>query len=88
MIEVGADVQPDGLIRFWVRDNGDGIPAEEQADLFTAFSQLETERSKGHGLGLSIVQRISERLGGSVGVESEIGQGSTFYFTLPANAAE
>jgi two-component system sensor histidine kinase/response regulator len=85
VIEVGANVQGDGLIRFWVRDNGDGIPPEEQAKLFTPFNKLRTEQIKGHGLGLSIVQRISERLGGSVGVESELGQGSTFYFTLPAN---
>jgi two-component system sensor histidine kinase/response regulator len=86
VIEVGANVQGDGLIRFWVRDNGDGISPEEQAKLFTPFNKLKTEQIKGHGLGLSIVQRISERLGGSVGVESELGQGSTFYFTLPANA--
>ncbi len=84
LVEAGADVQDNGQIRFWVRDNGSGISPEEQAKLFTPFSKLRLERIEGYGLGLSIVQRISERLGGSVGVDSEIGQGSTFYFTLPA----
>lgn len=47
----------------------------------TRFGQAEVE---GHGLGLSIVRRIVEKLGGQVGVESELGQGSVFYFTLPS----
>ncbi len=85
LIEIGADLQDDDLIRFWVRDNGRGISLEEQEKLFTPFGQLQP---KGHGLGLSIVYRIGERLGGSVGVDSEIDQGSTFYFTLPAGKAK
>ncbi len=72
------------MVRFWVRDNGPGIPPEDQRRLFTPFTQLDQVRAKGHGLGLSIVQRIVERLGGQVGVESVVGQGSVFSFTLPA----
>jgi signal transduction histidine kinase len=71
-----------GKIRFWVRDNGPGLPPEAQAQLFTPFPRLERDRAEGHGLGLSIVQRIVDKLGGQVGVESKVGQGSTFTFTL------
>lgn len=88
-IEVGADAVQ-GLngnrpcVRFWVCDNGAGIPPEQQAQLFTLFNRLGQSRVHGHGLGLTIVQRIITRLGGDVGVESQEGQGSTFWFTLPA----
>ncbi len=84
-IELGATPQGANMVRFWVRDNGPGIPSSAQIELFTAFTRLEFTRAEGHGLGLSIVQRIVERLGGEVGVESnpEIEPGSTFYFTLP-----
>jgi signal transduction histidine kinase len=84
-VELGATVQPDGRVRFWVRDNGEGIAPEEQEHLFVPFRRLQKgqERRKGHGLGLSITRRIVEKLGGEVGVESEVGQGSLFYFTLP-----
>ncbi len=73
------------FFRFWVQDNGPGLTPEQQALLFTQFTRLHKTRAKGHGLGLSIVQRIITRLGGEVGVESTVGQGSRFYFTLPAN---
>jgi hypothetical protein len=56
---------------------------EDQARLFTPFTRLDQVRAEGHGLGLSIVRRIVEKLGGEAGVESAIGQGSTFYFALP-----
>lgn len=91
-LEVGARAEGDGMIRFWVRDNGDGLPAEGRATLFTEFTRLTEVHAKGHGLGLSIVKRIIERLGGQVGVESEgvSGKGSEFYFTLlkPLHADE
>ena len=83
-VELGADSQESGTIRFWIRDNGPGLTPEEQSRLFTPFTRLDQVRAKGHGLGLSIVQRIVRKLGGQVGVESEVGQGSTFSFTLPA----
>ena len=82
-VELGAEVQPDGMVCFWVRDNGPGIPAQDQAQLFTPFTRLDKSRAQGHGLGLSIVQRIVEKLGGEARVESEMGRGSTFSFTLP-----
>lgn len=86
-IEIGATVQPDAMVRFWVRDNGPGLPPEAQARLFTPFTRLNETRAEGHGLGLSIVRRIVARLGGQVGVQSELGQGSTFTFTLKSAAA-
>ncbi|MFN2110286.1 MAG: PAS domain S-box protein [Anaerolineae bacterium] len=81
---VSSDPQPAISIRFWVRDNGPGLAPEAQAKLFAPFTRLEQVRAQGHGLGLSIVRRIVEKLGGEVGVESIPGQGSCFYFTLPA----
>jgi signal transduction histidine kinase len=87
-VEIGwdgpANDTPIPFLRFWVRDNGPGLTPEAQSKLFTPFTRLGQVRVQGHGLGLSIVQRIVEKLGGEVGVESAPGQGSTFYFTLPA----
>ena len=83
-ITVGATLQSPDMVRFWVHDNGNGLTAEEQSHLFTAFTRLGQTPIEGHGLGLSIVQRIIIRLNGEVGVESTTGQGSTFFFTLPA----
>jgi two-component system sensor histidine kinase/response regulator len=82
-IELGVDSLPGGMLRFWVRDKGRGISAEEQPNLFRPFIQLNQAHAMGSGLGLSIVRRIVEKLGGTVGVESQPGQGSCFYFTLP-----
>jgi signal transduction histidine kinase len=82
-VELGATAKPDGMVRFWVQDNGPGLSPEEQAQIFTPFTRLDQIRAEGHGLGLSIVQRIVDKLGGEVGVESEPGVGSLFYFTLP-----
>jgi signal transduction histidine kinase len=82
-IELGADVQPDGMIRFWVCDHGRGLTPEQQEALFKPFLRLDQIHTKGHGLGLSIVRRIVDKLGGQAGVISEVGKGSTFYFTLP-----
>ncbi|MEJ2208973.1 MAG: HAMP domain-containing sensor histidine kinase [Anaerolineae bacterium] len=82
--ELGGEMLAGGRVRFWVRDHGPGIAPEDQARLFTPFTQLAPGRSDGHGLGLSIVRRIADKLGGQAGVESAPGQGSLFYFTLPA----
>jgi signal transduction histidine kinase len=83
-IEMGATVEPEGDVRFWVQDNGSPILPEDQALLFTPFTRLNRSSSEGYGLGLSIVRCIVEKLGGQVGVQSEpTGQGNIFSFTLP-----
>ncbi len=84
-IEVGFDDHASSASHFcfWVQDNGPGLTSEAQLALFTPFERLEQVGIKGHGLGLSIVRRIVERLDGEVGVVSDLGQGSRFYFTLP-----
>ncbi len=89
-LELGANLLSNGMIRFWVRDNGVGIPPDQQGKLFAPFTRLSQVRIKGYGLGLSIVRRIVEKLGGEVGVESDgvTGHGSTFSFTLPAAPAQ
>ena len=69
-----------------VTDTGIGIAAEDQAKLFKEFSQLDASASRkyeGTGLGLALSRRLVEMQGGEIGVESEIGKGSTFWFTLP-----
>ena len=81
-VEIGAMEVDSAKVRFWVKDNGSGIPIEDQGQLFAEFTQLKNVSQNGHGLGLSIVQRIIKRLGGEVGVESRPGQGSKFFFTL------
>ena len=81
-LELGADTPVEGTVRFWVRDNGPGLSKEAQSKLFTPFMRLHQNRADGHGLGLSIVRQVVEKLGGEVGVESAEGEGSVFYFTL------
>jgi signal transduction histidine kinase len=81
-LDLGAAAQTDGTVRFWVSDSGPGLTTEEQARLFKPFTRVDQVSVKGHGLGLSIVRRIVEKLGGQVGVESQVGKGSVFSFTL------
>ena len=74
-------------IRFAVIDTGAGIPADQLPHVFDRFWRAEPSRSRdqgGSGLGLAIVKQLVEAQGGKVGVESEVGRGSTFWFTLPA----
>lgn len=82
-LELGATAQADGMIRFWVKDNGIGIAPADQKKLFKPHTRLRQNRVRGEGLGLSIVHRIVKKCAGQVGVESEPGAGSTFWFTLP-----
>ncbi|MDM8565265.1 hybrid sensor histidine kinase/response regulator [Candidatus Halobeggiatoa sp. HSG11] len=80
-LEIGA-IENQDTIRFWVKDNGSGLSQTSIDKLFTQFTRLHTP-VEGHGLGLSIVRHIIEKLGGEVGVESQLGAGCVFYFTLP-----
>jgi len=80
VIELVWDDGRNGKVRFWVRDSGEGISREQQTRLFQPFSRLHGSRVDGRGF--SIVLRILEKLGGEVGVESEMGKGNTFYFIL------
>jgi len=82
-IELGATEQGN-TVRFWVRDNGPGIAQKDHVRLFTPFTRLDQATAKGHGLGLSVVQRIMDKLDGRAGVESDgvPGEGSLFYFEL------
>lgn len=72
----------DTHVRFWIRDNGAGLEPEQAARLFEPYVRLHDDSGAGHGLGLSIVRRIIDKLGGEVGVESQPGEGCTFWFTL------
>jgi PAS domain S-box-containing protein len=85
-LELGAESLDKGMVRFWIQDNGRGLNAEQQEQVFTPFTQLGQAHAGGHGLGLSIVHRIVEKLGGHVAVESTgvPGEGSRFSFTLVA----
>jgi signal transduction histidine kinase len=89
-IDLGA-LETARFVRFSVTDTGEGIPEEMQARVFEKFRQVESAqagRPKGSGLGLSICREIVERHGGSVGLESQVGRGSTFSFLLPVSRTE
>lgn len=76
------------MVRFWMQDNGPGIPEEHHEDLFNEFSRVsDSTFGESHGLGLAIVRRIVEKLGGTVGYKPGLTQGSHFFFTLPAQTA-
>lgn len=80
-VDVGA-----GCFRFVVKDEGIGIRAEDQETIFDWFKQLDTgltKRYRGHGLGLSVAKAAADLLGGSISVESEPGNGSTFTLRMP-----
>ncbi len=75
----------DGYVRLWVQDNGIGIDPKDSSRLFGMFQRLHRQDSyPGTGMGLAIVKKAVERMGGHVGAESEVGKGSRFWVDLPA----
>src|SRR6185312_3185859 len=71
-------------VRYWIEDNGIGIGPDEKKRLFQMFQRIHTETYPGTGIGLAIVRKAVERMGGETGVESEPGKGSRFWVELPA----
>jgi len=84
-VELGAQPGENGMVKFWVRDNGPGVAKEDQGVLFRPFKRLGQQKVEGNGLGLAIVHRIVTKLGGEVSVESEgvVEHGCVFSFSLP-----
>jgi signal transduction histidine kinase len=79
-ISVSLDQKP-AVLRFAVKDTGPGIPKEDQLRIFQRFEQLKEGRQHGTGLGLAISKELVQTMGGKIGVTSEKGKGSTFWFT-------
>ena len=78
-------------LRFEVSDTGMGIAAEYQQEIFESFRQVDNSNTRAHGgcgLGLAICRRLVEHMGGNIGVSSELGRGSCFWFTLPLALAD
>lgn len=81
-IEIGYYPPANGVLRFYVRDTGSGIPEEKQNDIFQRFVKLDSFK-QGTGLGLAICTMIAEKMNGHLGVISEVGKGSEFWFEIP-----
>jgi PAS domain S-box-containing protein len=82
-VEISAEAVGDDLIRVWFKDNGIGISEKDQARIFGLFERIHpTTEYEGTGIGLTIARKASERMGGSLGVQSEPGQGSRFWIQL------
>ena len=85
IIEKRDETKKDATLYFAVRDNGIGISEEQKEKIFEAFSQADAGTSRkygGTGLGLAISSKLIERMGGKLDIESEVGKGATFFFTL------
>lgn len=83
-ITLGFDLEDGDHVRIWVKDTGKGIPEEDQTKIFDRFVKLD-EYVPGTGLGLSVAKSHVVSLGGTIGVDSRVGQGSTFWLVLPLN---
>lgn len=89
-IQFGYRLKDDMTLLFFVRDTGIGIPKNKQHEVFQYFHQLETtinRTNSGTGLGLAICKRLVELMNGSIWLQSEIGKGTTFFFTIPYQKA-
>lgn len=89
--EIEPKVEGEHTLHFEVRDTGIGISAEKQQRLFSEFSQADSSISReygGTGLGLSISKQLVQLMGGEIGIESQLGDGSSFWFTLQCRRAE
>ena len=84
-IEIACEGEEEGKPILYLRDNGMGIPVEHFERVFGLFNKLDP-KTEGTGIGLALVKRIVEVNGGRIWLESEVGEGSTFFFTLPASA--
>src|SRR5207249_1342108 len=86
IIEVGSLPESDtapGMPAYYANDNGLGIAEESQDKAFLAFQRLHPAAGPGEGIGLALVRRVVERLGGKLWLESKPGEGSTFFVALP-----
>jgi signal transduction histidine kinase len=86
-IRISAEAR-DGTLRLWVSDNGIGIPPDCHQRIFDIFTRLEPGRFPGTGIGLAIVRKALDRMGGACGVESAPGKGSRFWIELPIAARQ
>ncbi len=80
-VRIRAEARPEGRVRVWVEDNGIGIPPTSQHRIFEMFQRAH-KGYEGTGIGLAVVRKVTERMGGAVGVESEEGKGSRFWVEL------
>jgi light-regulated signal transduction histidine kinase (bacteriophytochrome) len=88
-VEVGWQQMTENEIVIFVRDNGIGIEPRYHKQIFRIFQRLHTDTEfKGTGVGLAIVKRAADKIGGVLRVESKVGEGSTFYITLPISILE
>lgn len=85
-VKVESQDEENATLKYYIQDSGQGIKKEDIGKLFGNYQQVDKEKNhykEGTGLGLSISKQLVELMGGTIGVESEYGKGSTFYFTLP-----
>jgi signal transduction histidine kinase len=90
-ITFGLEIEKQGMLKFYVKDTGIGIPEIEFQHIFERFRQVELPKERlneGNGLGLSISKALVNLLGGEIWLESELGKGTVFYFTIKANILE